>query len=228
MCFLLLALISQCLSQIAFNFIISCLQPPVEFFLLFTLPSAFQLRSSCETLDLFQTWNPNLLFLDSSFNLAAPRFLDDFIITLSLTSEQARGVKGNPANLSLLFFLLFCRKQWKGGRKWSIFNYLHHIFDLQIASITRHNIPCKIPPITMPLMFVQTPLWYPHAAIMNITSVSVQHLCHNNTHYCFSLCKHTDSTALFQAQLVYIGARVEMCRWFLGFRGAGWRLVHKS
>lgn len=36
---------------------------------------------------------------------------------------------------------------------------IRSIFDLQIAAITCHNIPCKIPQITMRLMFSR--LWYP-------------------------------------------------------------------
>lgn len=77
-------------------------------------------------------------------------------------------------------------------------------FDLQITVITCHNIPCKIPPISMRLMLIQ--LWYSHAVIMNVTS---DFMALTLTAPC--LCKCADNALLSewggaQSQPVYIHA----------------------
>lgn len=108
-------------------------------------------------------------------------------------------------------FFFFGWRWWKegNGALWAICT----IFDLQIAGITCHNIPCKIPQITMLLMFIQ--LWYPRTVIMNVTLDFVQYLCHSITPASAAhLCKCADNSSLSESgKCPPVTACLHRCQW---------------
>lgn len=127
----------------------------------FTPPLSIQLCFRCQTLELFWPWKSNLLsqsHLLISLPASSLSLVFYCLLLFSLISSTGHQTKREESGTTLqqlcpVFVLhVFLKKTTMGMRKETTFSMICTIFDLQIAAITCHDIPCKFSSVSL-LMF---------------------------------------------------------------------------